>query len=111
MRRHVLEKIKDSWSDTSETEFNLTLDEVDHLNDLELFAFFVQFITNDLAIQNDTYKEELKRLYGVDRPFICGSVGGKESDSMPAYVIVSPSYGDKGFAIYKKHQNYTELGS
>jgi len=60
-----------------------------------------------LRKENARLVEELKRLYGVDRPFICGEVGGKGHDHMPEFVLVCPSYGADGFAMYKKHKNYT----
>jgi len=57
--------------------------------------------------ENARLLEELKRLYGVDRPFICGTAGGKGEDSMPEYVLVCPAYGADGMAMYKKFKDYS----
>ena len=63
-----------------------------------------------LRKENARLVEELKRLYGVERPFICGEVGDKDKDGMSEYVLVCPSYGADGFALYKKHKDYTSPG-
>ena len=60
--------------------------------------------------ENNRLKEELKRLYGVDRPFICGTAGNTDKDNMPEYVLVCPTYGADGFALYKKHKDYSTPG-
>jgi hypothetical protein len=60
-----------------------------------------------LRNENDRLKEELKRLYGVDRPFICGNTKEIDTDNMPVYVLVCPAYGSDGFAIYKKYKKYS----
>jgi hypothetical protein len=57
--------------------------------------------------ENNRLKEELKRLYGVERPFICGTAGGKGEDGMSEYILVCPMYGADGFAMYKKHKDYS----
>jgi hypothetical protein len=60
-----------------------------------------------LRKENTRLTEELKRLYGVDRPFICGTAGEKGQDRMHEYVLVCPAYGADGFAMYKKHKDYS----
>lgn len=60
-----------------------------------------------LAEQNLSMKEELKRLYGIERPFICGNAGGIGEDNMPEFVLVCPMYGADGFALYKKFKPYS----
>jgi hypothetical protein len=60
-----------------------------------------------LRIENTRLVEELKRLYGVDRPFICGWAGNKGLDNMKEFVLVCPAYGADGFALYKKHKDYS----
>jgi hypothetical protein len=60
-----------------------------------------------LRTENARLKEELKRLYGVDRPFICGWAGADGADSMKEFVLVCPAYGADGFALYKKHKDYS----
>lgn len=60
-----------------------------------------------LRKENEQLKEELKRLYGVERPFVCGSTKDIDTDGMPVYVLVCPMYGSDGFAIYKKHRQYS----
>jgi len=60
-----------------------------------------------LRTENAKLKEELQRLYGVDRPFICGTAGEVDADGMKQYVLVCPAYGADGFALYKKHKDYS----
>jgi hypothetical protein len=60
-----------------------------------------------LKKENARLVEELKRLYGVDRPFICGVAGEPGKDSLNEYILVCPAYGADGFAIYKKHKDYS----
>jgi hypothetical protein len=57
--------------------------------------------------ENNRLKEELRRLYGVDRPFICGNTGEIDADNMPTHVLVCPAYGADGFALYKKIKPYS----
>ena len=63
-----------------------------------------------LKKENARLVEELKRLYGVERPFICGTAGEVGSDGMAEYVLVCPAYGADGFALYKKHKDYSAPG-
>jgi len=63
-----------------------------------------------LRTENARLVEELKRLYGVDRPFICGTVGEVGQDGLAQYLLISPSYGADGFATYKKHKDYSSPG-
>jgi len=63
-----------------------------------------------LKQENARLVEELKRLYGVDRPFICGTAGQEGADGMKEYVLVCPAYGADGFALYKKHKDYSAPG-
>ena len=60
-----------------------------------------------LRKENTRLIEELKRLYGVDRPFICGEVGPQGADGLNEYILVCPAYGADGFAMYKKHKDYS----
>lgn len=60
-----------------------------------------------LRKENARLVEELKRLYGVDRPFICGTAGKLGADNMSEFVLVCPAYGADGFAMYKKHKDYS----
>ena len=57
--------------------------------------------------ENNRLKEELRRLYGVERPFICGTAGGVGEDNMSDFVLVCPAYGADGFALYKKFKPYS----
>ena len=57
--------------------------------------------------ENNRLKEELKRLYGVERPFICGTAGEVGKDNMSDFVLVCPMYGADGFALYKKFKPYS----
>jgi hypothetical protein len=63
-----------------------------------------------LRTENARLVEELKRLYGVERPFICGVAGTVCSDGMNEYILVCPMYGADGFAMYKKHKDYSAPG-
>jgi hypothetical protein len=63
-----------------------------------------------LRKENARLVEELKRLYGVDRPFICGTIGTVGQDGMNEFVLVCPAYGADGFAMYKKHKDYSAPG-
>jgi hypothetical protein len=60
--------------------------------------------------ENNRLREELSRLYGVDRPFICGTAGEVGKDGMNEFVLVCPAYGADGFALYKKHKDYSAPG-
>jgi len=61
--------------------------------------------------ENNRLKEELRRLYGVERPFICGNAGPvDEADNMPTHILVCPAYGADGFALYKKIKPYSAPG-
>lgn len=60
-----------------------------------------------LRKENARLLEELKRLYGVDRPFICGRAGERQQDNLYEYILVCPAYGADGYAMYKKHKDYS----
>jgi len=60
-----------------------------------------------LKKENARLVEELKRLYGVERPFICGVAGIVDADGLNEYILVCPMYGADGFAMYKKHKDYS----
>lgn len=42
--------------------------------------------------------------------FICGESGEKDDIGLPEYISVCPAYGLDGFAIYKKHKDYSAPG-
>jgi hypothetical protein len=63
-----------------------------------------------LRTENARLVEELKRLYGVERPFICGVAGEVGQDGMNEFILVCPAYGADGFALYKKHKDYSAPG-
>lgn len=63
-----------------------------------------------LKEENERLKEELRRLYGVERPFICGNTKTIDDDGLPRYILVCPAYGADGFAMYKKHKDYSAPG-
>ena len=60
-----------------------------------------------LTEQNDKFREELARLYGIDRPFICGTAGSIDESGNPDFVLVCPAYGSDDFVMYKKFQALT----
>ena len=91
------------------------------LDDDDLFEFFLNSfnltepaIVNksdpELVKENDRMREELRKLFGVERPFICGVAGGVGADGMADYVLVCPSYGADGAAMYKKYKDYSAPG-
>ena len=63
-----------------------------------------------LRKENARLVEELKRLYGVERPFICGVAGKVDEDGLNEFILVCPAYGADGFAMYKKHRDYSAPG-
>ena len=63
-----------------------------------------------LRKENARLVEELKRLYGVERPFICGNTKDIDPDGLPKYILVCPMYGADGFAMYKKYKDYSAPG-
>jgi hypothetical protein len=42
--------------------------------------------------------------------FICGVAGKTCEDKLPEYILICPTYGLDGHAIYKKHTDYTAPG-
>ena len=117
MRQLILDKIKRHWDDKLAFLLERELDGVDQMNDLDLLEFYDElrdmgFGRSESALlkDNERMKEELRRLYGVDRPFICGYAGEDGADNMKEFVLVCPSYGADGFAMYKKHKDYSAPG-
>ena len=92
--------------------------EYKRLEDEDLMEFFLETFSmkapvkndNELVKENERMREELRKLFGVERPFICGTAGGKGSDDMPDYILVCPSYGADGSAMYKKYKDYSAPG-
>ena len=88
------------------------------MSDDSLFAYFCQTfslqeplvqIKEDAALikENARMTEELKRLYGVERPFICGDMGDTDTHGMREFYLICPMYGADGAAIYKKYKEYS----
>ena len=99
---------------------NLGIDprEFKRLEDDDLLEFFLNSFNltepvvasqgdPELVKENDRMREELRKLFGVERPFICGVAGGVGADGMADYVLVCPSYGADGMAMYKKYKDYS----
>jgi hypothetical protein len=96
---------------------NLGLDPKDYkqLEDEDLLEFFLNTfdlkspVKNDseLVKENERMREELRKLFGVERPFVCGTAGGTGADGMADYVLVCPAYGADGAAMYKKYKDYS----
>lgn len=42
--------------------------------------------------------------------FICGEAGEKDELDLPEYILVCPAFGLDGFAMYKKHKEYSAPG-
>ena len=110
MRELVLKHLDSIWEEGFELEFNTTQIDAHLLPDVELFSLFKDILTKNLQTQNSNYKEELRKLYGVDRPFICGDAGERGADGLKEYILVCPMYGADGFAMYKKHKDYSAPG-
>jgi len=96
---------------------NLGIDpkEYKRLDDEDLMEFFLNTFSlktpvmtdTELVKENERMREELRKLFGVERPFICGVAGGVGTDGMADYVLVCPSYGADGAAMYKKYKDYS----
>ena len=99
---------------------NLGIDpgEFKRLEDDDLLEFFLNSFNltepvivakTDTALvkENERMREELRKLFGVERPFICGVAGGVGADNMADYVLVCPMYGADGAAMYKKYKDYS----
>jgi hypothetical protein len=115
MRQLILDKLEQIWDESIDALLDMSLHDAHLMEDEELLKLFttVVEIGPGPADERKTaakYREELKRLYGVERPFICGTVGEKGLDNMHEYVLVCPMYGADGFAIYKKHKDYSAPG-
>jgi hypothetical protein len=78
--------------------------------DLETRILELENTNQQLIDQNDKFRQELARLYGLERPFICGNTGTIDDDGLPTFVLVCPAYGADGFALYKKFKDYTAPG-
>jgi hypothetical protein len=88
------------------------------LSDDELFAYFCEVfslkapvvqtvVDTEMLRENSRMRDELKALYGVDKPFICGVAGDVQEDKLNEYILVCPAYGADGFAMYKKYKHYS----
>lgn len=77
------------------------------LNIFDLKTPVVAKTDPELVKENERMREELRKLFGVERPFICGVAGGVGADGMADYVLVCPSYGADGSAMYKKYKDYS----
>jgi hypothetical protein len=55
-------------------------------------------------------KKTLEKIYGIDKPFICGGGGETGPDRLPEYIMVCPALGADGFATYKKYKDYDAPG-
>ena len=77
------------------------------LNTFDLKTPVVAKTDPELVKENDRMREELRKLFGVERPFICGVAGGVGADNMADYVLVCPAYGADGSAMYKKYKDYS----
>lgn len=60
-----------------------------------------------LLEDNEFMMDLLKKLKGVDAPFICGGGGDTGVDDLPEFIMVCPALGADGFAVYKKHKDYS----
>ena len=78
---------------------------------LETFSLRAPVITTvvdtEVVKENARMRDELKTIYGVDKPFICGVAGEVQADGMNEFVLVCPAYGADGMAMYKKYKDYS----
>ena len=63
-----------------------------------------------LEADNEFMMDLLKKIKGVDSPFICGGGGDTGEDRLPEFIMVCPALGADGFAVYKKHKDYSSPG-
>jgi hypothetical protein len=59
----------------------------------------------ELQAENDKLRGIVKRIYldrFPDTYFICGESGDKDSDGLPAHILVCPAYGCDWFAAYAR---------
>jgi len=75
-------------------------DMVEHDNLLNVALILNKIKT---AISHDRYKDT-----GVY--FITGEMGEKDDVGLPEQILICPTHGLAGFAVYKKVKNYTEPG-
>ena len=63
-----------------------------------------------LRLENLKLKEILRKLLPEKSGhfFVCGEIGEKDSMGLPENILVCPTYGLEGFAIYKKDKDYSE---
>ncbi len=61
----------------------------------------------ELQAENTKLRELLRKLSGRGAPFICGASEEKGPDGLPNTIMVCPSYGLDGFAIYRKSSDYS----
>lgn len=90
----------------------------------EIKDYFAQEEDTDVTITVTITQKEyavfqrLKKIWGHSVPemsgqyFICGEGVGGERDEMglPEYISVCPAFGLDGFALYKKHKDYSAPG-
>lgn len=66
------------------------------------------FKTYEQLLEDNEFMMELLQKYkGVDHPFICGHGADLGEDNLPDYIMVCPALGADGFAVYKKHKDYS----
>lgn len=115
MRDLILAKLEAIWDESIDILLDVSLIDAHTMSDDELLSLFVSVIEIGPGpakerTQAAKYREELKRLYGVDRPFICGNTKEIDEDGLPRFILVCPAYGADGFAMYKKHKDYSAPG-
>ena len=82
------------------------------MNDNEEYDAMVRIIKRahegDLEAEN-VYLHKILKHALADRTgafFICGQGGDKDSHGLPQMIMVCPSYGADGFALYTKTKDY-----
>jgi hypothetical protein len=62
---------------------------------------------NTLIEEHAFMKDTLAKLYGMDKMFICGGSKDLGPDNLPDMIMVCPTVGADGFAVYKKYKDYS----
>jgi hypothetical protein len=62
---------------------------------------------SELEAENAKLRDMLRKLSGRGAPFICGAGTETGKDGLPEMIMVCPSFGLDGFAIYRKSSDYS----
>jgi len=71
-----------------------------------------------IEISNEEYElfQKLKKIWIHSSPeksgayFICGEAGEKDGVGLPEHIMICPTYGSDGMAMYTKSKDYSAPG-